>query len=116
MSSEKQNKERQSNLKITLKALQDADYKKRLMTNPEEAIKEVLPKFTTTSEIVVQDQTAPNTLYINISPSTASLLYEGADDLELSEEDLEMVSGGINRETSLGLEGEHDGFCGGCIC
>jgi len=35
---------------------------------------------------------------------------------ELSKEDLEMVSGGINRATSIGLEGEHDMYCAGCPC
>ena len=101
MSSQKkdQNNEdqvRQHLLSVTLKALKDQSYKERLLANPTKAIQEVYPKFKVEGEgeIVIQDQTDTNTLYLNISSLEAGLLYESIEDFELSEEDLEMVAGG----------------------
>jgi len=112
MSSENQNNE--TVLKVTLKALRDASYKKRLIANPVEAIKELYPEFNAETEIIVQDQTAPKKVYINVSPAMASLLYETSDDLELCEEDLEMVSGGAD---SLSKEADEGWFnFGNCFC
>lgn len=92
----KQNQAKQELLRITLKALKDESYKERLIVNPKEAIQEVSPGFNEdVVNIVVQDQTSEDTLYLNISPLEASLLYETLDDIELNEEDLEMVAGGM---------------------
>lgn len=94
MSTQKQNQDRQATLEITLKALRDASFKEKLMANPLGTIKELYPEFSSEFKVVVTDQTAPKTVYINISQVMAALLYEGIEEMELCEEDLEIVSGG----------------------
>ena len=95
MSSQKKDSNREDLLRITLKALREESYKERLMKDPTKAIRELYPEFASDAKIVVQDQTKPDTLYVNVSPVEAGLLYEGMEDFELTEEDLEMVAGGV---------------------
>lgn len=98
MSTQNQEQAKQALLEITVKALKDESYKKRLEANPVEAIKELYPDFNTDAKIVVQDQTNPNTLYLNISAYSVATLYEGIEEKELSVEDLELVAGGMAKE------------------
>ena len=83
---------------IVQKAWEDENFKKELIANPIEAIENLtgkklnLPKGKT---LVVRDQTAEDTVYINI-PAAPEV------DAELNEEQLEAVSGGNGGEdTSL---------------
>jgi len=106
MSLQKDDQARQDFLSITLKALRDESYKERLVADPAKGIQELFPEFNTDIEIVVQDQTKPGTIYLNISPTEAAFLYEGIEDLELNEEDLELVAGGLQQDGN--------GNCGVC--
>lgn len=83
------------------KALTDNSYKTRLSENPVEAIKELFPGFSTFAEsgiekIEVIDQKVPSTLFINVSHLEYALLGGDMEELELSEEELELVAGGIS--------------------
>ncbi len=77
---------------IVQKAWEDAQFKSELVANPAEAIEKLtgqklnLPQGKT---LVVRDQTDEATVYINLpaKPNT--------EDAELSEEQLEVVAGGI---------------------
>ena len=88
---------------IVQRAWEDPQFKSELMANPSEAIEKLtgrkfnLPQGKT---LVVRDQTNEDTFYINIpvKPKT--------DDVELNEEQLEVVAGGIT-----GIIGDD----GGCI-
>ncbi len=77
---------------VVQKAWEDADFKKELVANPVAAIEELtgvklnLPEGKT---IVVRDQTDQSTVYVNI-PAQQEM-----DDVELSEEQLEEVAGGL---------------------
>lgn len=72
-------------------AWEDADFKERLKASPLETIQELtgeqlnLPEDKT---ILVTDQSSSNVIYINI-PAQPSM-----DDVELTEEQLEVVAGG----------------------
>ena len=76
---------------VIQKAWEDNNFKEELMTNPVSAIEKAtgyslnLPEGKT---IVVRDQTSEDKVYINI-PAEPKM-----DNLELSEEQLELVSGG----------------------
>ena len=75
--------------KLITRAWDDASFKEQFIQNPEATIAEVAgTEFKSDSKIVVVDQTDPGVTYINIpaKPDVA--------DLELSEEQLEAVSGG----------------------
>ena len=83
--------EQKSYAEIVQKAWDDVDFKKELTANPIDAIKKLTGKkldLPTGKTLVVRDQTDESTVYINIpaKPNT--------DDIELSEEQLEVVAGG----------------------
>lgn len=93
----KLSKEHQSKGKSLLQDLitrswEDSDFKSRLINRPEETIKSLeredvsIPK---EFVVVVEDQTDLSKIYLNI-PKKMSL-----DNIELSDEQLEAVSGGI---------------------
>ena len=77
---------------VIQKAWEDIAFKNELIANPVKAIEKLtgerinLPEGKT---IVVRDQTNDSTVYINISAE------QKADDVELNEEQLEAVAGGI---------------------
>lgn len=73
------------------KAWESASFKERLMRNPEATIAEVTGKHLTNTDkkIVVVDQTDESVVYINI-PAKVDV-----SELELTEEQLEQVAGGI---------------------
>jgi len=78
---------------VVQKAWEDADFKKELTTNPLEAIEKLtgiklnIPEG---KKIVVRDQTSESVVYINI-PAEQKM-----DDVELNEEQLETVAGGMD--------------------
>ncbi len=75
---------------IIRKAWEDAAFKNELVSNPVEAIEKFTGKklnLPADKRIVVRDQTDESVVYINI-PGKPS------DDVELSEDQLEMVAGG----------------------
>lgn len=80
---------------IVQKAWEDAEFKKELIANPVEAIEKLtgkkmnLPKGKT---LLARDQTDESTVYINIPAKPIH------DDVELNEEQLEMVSGGVRND------------------
>ena len=81
--------------KLIEKAWEDADFKKRLVADPNKAIEEYTGKRIELPEgirLVVNDQTDPRYLDINIPPKFDSDVYE---DIELTDEQLEAVSGGV---------------------
>ena len=74
------------------KALESASFKDKLVSNPLETINQFTENTISLvgkQHIVVEDQTDSNTIYFNI-PSRPNF-----NELELTEEQLEMVSGGI---------------------
>ena len=78
--------------KLAKKAKEDADFKKNLLENPIVGIETFLGHRVTLPKgwkIVVVDQTDPSTIFINL-PYTQS-----TEDVELSEEQLDIVSGGV---------------------
>ncbi|KYH05997.1 hypothetical protein ABE425_23375 [Chryseobacterium cucumeris] len=81
---------------VMFKALNDADYKARLVNNPVEAIKELHSDFTLggNKKIVVVDQVDNDTYYINLSYLSYALFGGDIEEFELSEEELGMVAGG----------------------
>ena len=86
---------------IVQKAWEDAEFKKELLANPIAAIEKFTGKKINLPEgktLVVRDQTDDSNVYINI-PAKAET------DAELSEEQLEAVSGGV---------WDPDGTGGGC--
>lgn len=100
MSLQAKNEQKAFLKEVNIKALSDSSFKERLIANPVEAIQELYPGFNPgETKIVVQDQTAPETVYINISRTMVELIAGSSEELELTEEELEMVAGGI-----LGLE------------
>ena len=78
---------------VIQKAWEDVEFKKELTVNPLDAIEKLtgvrlnLPEGKT---IVVRDQTDESTMYINIPTS------QKMDDVELNEEQLETVAGGVS--------------------
>ena len=83
---------------ILEKALSDNQYKERLQQDALSAIKEVHPDFIINegSKLEIVDQTAPGTLYLNISPLSYTLFGGNFEDIELTTEQLEAVSGGLS--------------------
>ena len=81
---------------VMFKALNDAAYKARLVSNPIEAIKELHPNFTLggNKKIAVIDQVDNDTYYINLSYLSYALFGGDIEEFELSEEELGMVAGG----------------------
>lgn len=79
--------------KLAEKVEKDAEFKKSLLENPIVGIETFLGRRVTLPKgwkIVVVDQTDPSTIFINL-PSIQS-----TEDVELSEEQLDIVSGGLN--------------------
>jgi len=77
---------------IVQKAWDDAEFKKTLVANPVEAIEKHTGKKLNLPEgktFVVRDQTDDSVIYINIPAKSEA-------DAELSEEQLEAVSGGVS--------------------
>ncbi len=77
---------------IAEKASEDIDLKESLLANPKAAIENFTGEELNLPEgknIKVFDQSDATTLYINIPPSS-----EVEDDLELTEEQLDIISGG----------------------
>ena len=76
--------------KIIEKSWNDQSFKQELLENPLEAIESVYGKKINLPEdkkLIIRDQSAKNVIYVNIPQNT--------DDVELREEQLEMVSGGL---------------------
>ena len=74
------------------KAWKNATFKEQLISNPEATIEKVTgikANFSKETEIKVEDQTDSNIIYLNI-PQKVNL-----DNFELTDEQLEMVSGGF---------------------
>lgn len=76
---------------LVAKAWEDATFKEQLISNPKEAIGSFSKKAMVLPEgmnVVVEDQSDVDTIYFNIPRQV------DVDNLELSDEQLEMVSGG----------------------
>ncbi|TCP24024.1 lactobin A/cerein 7B family class IIb bacteriocin [Tenacibaculum skagerrakense] len=84
---EQQQKGQEIYSELVQKSWDSAEFKNELINNPEATISEVIGK-EFKGNVVVCDQTDPETIYINIPRKVST------DDLELSDEQLEMVSGG----------------------
>jgi hypothetical protein len=83
--------EQKTYAEIVQKAWDDADFKKKLVSNPVEAIEKLMGKkldLPVGKTLVVRDQTDESTVYINI-PAKLNL-----EDTELNEEQLEIIAGG----------------------
>ena len=78
---------------IVQKAWEDAGFKTALVKHPLDAIEELTGKRLNIPEgktLVVRDQTDESIVYINIP------VQQSMDDVELTEEQLEIVAGGVN--------------------
>ena len=74
------------------KAWDNPEFKNQLVTNPKETIsKEIGKEFELPNgrQLIVEDQTDSDKIFLNIPPQQLSL-----DDFELTDEQLEQVSGG----------------------
>ncbi len=77
---------------VISKAWEDSAFKQELLTNPVKAIETLTGVKLTLPEgktLIVRDQTDESTVYINI-PADKKM-----EDVELNEEQLELVSGGV---------------------
>ena len=77
---------------LTMKAWESASFKEQLINNPVATIEQVTGKslsFLGDKKIVVADQTNDSVIYINIAAQPK------IDELELTEEQLELVAGGV---------------------
>ena len=78
---------------LITKSWRDNDFKKEFVNSPLKVIKNELSEEFTLNEnlnLIVEDQTDPNIIYLNIPKQTEVL----DEHFELSDEQLEMVSGG----------------------
>jgi len=78
-------------------ALSDSSFKARLIKNPVAAINELEPTSGINEEkreIVISDQTDTNKIFINLSLLSLEMWGGDFEDIELTEEELEMVAGG----------------------
>ena len=76
---------------LVVKAWESATFKEQLIQSPQDTIEKAVGQKMTlpeNSKIVVEDQTDPNIVYLNI-PRKANI-----NNLELTDEQLELVSGG----------------------
>lgn len=96
---EQQKKGQEFYSEIIAKAWEDKSFKKKLIENPQEAIKELTGENLDllNKSIKVVDQSDPSTIFINI-PQNINI-----DDFELTEEQLEMASGGLVVMAAIGL-------------
>ena len=86
-----QQKAHQFLMRIYSKAWQDTSFKKKLIDSPIETLNKFTDKIANLSKdkiVVVEDQTNPNHIYINI-PARPNF-----GDIELNEEQLEVATGG----------------------
>ncbi|WP_299618537.1 NHLP leader peptide family RiPP precursor [uncultured Tenacibaculum sp.] len=75
--------------KLVVKSWEDNTFKSQLISNPKETIEEFAQtKFDEKVNLVVEDQTDSSKIYINIPRNINN------EDMELSDEQLETVSGG----------------------
>ncbi len=78
--------------KLIRKAWDNPEFKSQLVDNPKKTISVMVGNNNTSvqdgKEIVVEDQTDESVIYLNIPPQP------NLDEFELTEEELEMVSGG----------------------
>lgn len=81
---------------IITKAWESDTFKQELITNPEASLEKIfgVKPNTQGAEVVIEDQTNSDIVYFNI-PSRPNF-----DNLQLSDEQLEMVSGGIVAATA----------------
>lgn len=80
------------------KAINDDDFKGRLINNPKETIEEVGGvQIKSNFDIVVEDQSNDDMIYLNI-PKKPDL-----DSMELSEEELQRISGGSSVPCGIGI-------------
>lgn len=94
---EQQEKGKELYQDLVQKAWKNATFKEQLIENPEGVIAEftgVTSKLSGDTKIVVEDQTAANTIYLNI-PRNVDL-----ENFELTEEQLESISGGTDPITA----------------
>ena len=84
---EQQKKGQEVYQNLVQKAWESAAFKEQLVKNPETTISKVLGK-EFKGNVVVEDQTDTNTIYLNIPRKL------NAENLELTDEQLELVSGG----------------------
>jgi hypothetical protein len=97
---EQQEKGKQLHQELVQKAWESATFKEQLINNPEDAIAEVTgvtSKLSNDMSILVEDQTDVNVIYLNI-PAKVNL-----DNFELTDEQLELVAGGITDPNDLGF-------------
>jgi hypothetical protein len=83
--------------KLIAKAWESASFKEQLINNPEDTIKNLADEkivFPEANKLIVEDQTHIDTIYLNI-PKKLNL-----NDFELTDEQLEVVSGGIVAATA----------------
>ena len=88
---EQQEKGKELYDELVQKAWDSTTFKEQLINNPEGTIEEVTgisPKLPKDTKVVVEDQTDASIIYLNI-PQKVDL-----EDFELTEEELEAVSGG----------------------
>ncbi|MEW7281270.1 NHLP leader peptide family RiPP precursor [Aquimarina sp. 2201CG1-2-11] len=75
---------------LIVKTWEDPEFKERLIANPLEEIKKATgKKIETHKKVFVVDQSNPDHIYINI-PVRPNL-----DNIELTEDQLEMIAGGV---------------------
>ena len=82
---------------VVQKAWEDTQFKKELIANPIQAIEQLTGQKVNLPEgktLIVKDQTDESTVYINI-PAKPNL------DVELDEEQLELISGGIQNNNDF---------------
>lgn len=76
---------------LAQKAWESSDFKEQLIKNPVATIEQVtgIDLTNRNTKIVVEDQTDESVIYLNIPAKV------GLEELELTEEQLEMIAGGI---------------------
>lgn len=88
--------EQKSYAEIVQKAWDDAEFKKKLLSNPVEVIEKLVGKklnLPAGKTLVVRDQTDESTVYINIPEELQNIV-----DVELDDEQLEAVAGGKGKD------------------
>lgn len=93
LSVEKRQKSNEVLNSIYQRCWEDDKFKNDLISNPQQVLKEAanveVNFFEGANKVVVEDQTDPSIIYLNI-PQNREIL----SDIELTEEELELVSGG----------------------
>lgn len=83
---------------IIRRSISDASFKERLLANPRDIFEELDSSalLNDNREVVVVDQTDTSKIFINLSLLSFKLWGGEIDEMELTEEELEMVAGGIS--------------------